>query len=137
MKRLLPANKGFTLVELLVVISIIAVLSVVGLTVFTGVQKNARDAKRRADIDAISTALESHHNTTKDQYCTANAGTYCAPLGAWFEANAMPTDPSGGGGYLYLPTDGVTSYKICADLESDAWPEEGAARDDYCKSSQQ
>ena len=50
MKKFLPKLKtnplGFTLVELLVVVAIIAVLSVIGITIFTGVQKNARDARR-------------------------------------------------------------------------------------------
>ena len=58
---------GFTLVELLVVISIIAVLSVIGVTVFSGVQKSARDAKRRGDIDAISKALEVHYGKCAEE----------------------------------------------------------------------
>lgn len=51
-------SEGFTLVELLVVISIIAILSVVGITVFNSAQKSTRDARRKADIDAIAKALE-------------------------------------------------------------------------------
>lgn len=50
-------KRGFTLVELLVVIAIIAILSVVGVTIFTNVQENARDAKRRSDLHAIANAL--------------------------------------------------------------------------------
>lgn len=46
-------EKGFALIELLVVISIIAVLSVIGMTVFSGVQNNARNTKVSADFNAI------------------------------------------------------------------------------------
>lgn len=49
---------GFTLIELMVVISIIAIMSVIGLTLYGNVQKSARDAKRRSDLKAIAQALE-------------------------------------------------------------------------------
>lgn len=82
MRNVPPENllrqNGFTLIELLVVISIIAVLSVVGMVVFTGVQKNARDARRKADIDSIANALEAHYNN-----CTVNNGPYCPLLSSW------------------------------------------------------
>ncbi len=51
-------TRGFTLVELIIIVTIIAILSVIGITVFSSVQKNARDAKRKADINAIAKALE-------------------------------------------------------------------------------
>ncbi len=56
------SKSGFTLVELLVVITIIAILSVIGVTVFTGIQKNARDTKRKGDVNAISKALEAKYS---------------------------------------------------------------------------
>ena len=157
----MPAQKvlGFTLVELLVVISIIAILSVIGITVFSGVQKNARDAKRRGDIDAISKAIELHFNTTSDQYCTIDPPTpdiyiYCTPADAWFAGGALPVDPNIKGplsgsidtgdsadlGYIYIslmPFGGRASqtYTVCADLEGvGTWT---GREQNYCRSNQQ
>jgi prepilin-type N-terminal cleavage/methylation domain-containing protein len=48
---------GFTLVEILVVISIIAILLTVGSFSYGEVRENARDAKRISDIEQIGLAL--------------------------------------------------------------------------------
>lgn len=60
----LPSSRnqgdGFTLIELLVVISIIAILSIIGITVFTTVQKNARDVRRKSDLNAIMQAFAQY-----------------------------------------------------------------------------
>lgn len=50
-------NQGFTLIELIVVIGIIAILATLGLSTFENVSKNARDAKKKADLKDIKTAL--------------------------------------------------------------------------------
>lgn len=77
-------ERGFTLVELLVVISIIAVLSVIGMAVFTGVSKSGRDAKRREDVDAIAKALE-----------TTKVNSLYRPLtDSDFASGAKPKDPT-------------------------------------------
>lgn len=127
-KSALSESKGFTLVELLVVVAIIAVLSVIGITVFTGVQKNARDARRKEDISSISKALEAHVNTTVNQYCAGNAGTYCAPVATWFAAGSVPKDPASVADYAGLPANGATTYNVCATLE---------AGGTYCLANQQ
>lgn len=51
-------KQGFTLVELLVVISIIAILSVIGVTIFSSAQNSAKKAKLGADFDAIYKNIE-------------------------------------------------------------------------------
>lgn len=132
MKKLLPKfsknPQGFTLVELLVVVTIISILSVIAIVVFTGTQKGARDSRRRGDIEALSKALETHYNSTANQYCLGNAGTYCAPLASWFAGNAVPADPQTNAQYSGLPANGATSYNVCATLE---------AGGTFCRTNQQ
>ncbi len=51
-------QKGFTLIELLVTIAIIAIISVVAVALFGNIQANARDAKRRSELESIANVLE-------------------------------------------------------------------------------
>ena len=51
-------SKGFSLVELIVVIAIVAILSTLVLFSLTGVREKARDAKRLSDMEAIRQAME-------------------------------------------------------------------------------
>jgi prepilin-type N-terminal cleavage/methylation domain-containing protein/uncharacterized protein (TIGR02145 family) len=55
-------NRGFTLIELLVVIAIIGILATLAVVSLQNARKNARDAKRIADVKQIQTALELYFN---------------------------------------------------------------------------
>lgn len=135
-KKILKVQEGFTLVELLVAISIVAVLATIGFTLFQTTQASARDAKRRADIDATATALETHFD--------AITGIY-APLDAsWFADKALPKDPLDTGDYVYSVNIGANSnsYTACAKLEKGGgnFTDQGTTSgsgDYYCKLSQQ
>lgn len=61
------AQAGFTLVELLIVIVVIAILAAIVITTFSGVQARARDAERQTDIKAIASQLEVYY-TDKGNY---------------------------------------------------------------------
>lgn len=53
--------RGFTLVELLVTITILAILATISISIFFNLQKNSRDTKRKSDLATIQSALEQYH----------------------------------------------------------------------------
>ena len=120
MKKFLPKTlryySGFTLVELLVVISIIAVLALVGLALFSGASQKARDSKRVQDIVAMSQAMET-------QYVTGT-GYSTAVTASWFSDNRVPSNQTpGGAAYITLGPTGsgaitTAGYSFCAQLET-------------------
>ncbi|MFA5991420.1 MAG: type II secretion system protein [Candidatus Doudnabacteria bacterium] len=56
-------QKGFTLIEITVVVSIIALLASVLLVALNSARKKARDARRMADMKQITTALDFYYDT--------------------------------------------------------------------------
>src|SRR5664279_2778784 len=76
-------ERGFTIVELLIVIVVIGILAAIVITSFSGVQAKARDAKRNTDMRAFSAQLEAYYNGD------TNAGSY--PTGLLLGATATAT----------------------------------------------
>jgi general secretion pathway protein G len=56
--RMMRNRKGFTLIELMVVVVIIGVLATIGVQTFSGTTEKAKKAKAQADIRTIMSALE-------------------------------------------------------------------------------
>ncbi|MBW3568717.1 prepilin-type N-terminal cleavage/methylation domain-containing protein [Candidatus Parcubacteria bacterium] len=54
----LSQSKGFTIVELLIVIVVIGILAAIVITTFVGVQKRARDSERKSDLQAMASQIE-------------------------------------------------------------------------------
>lgn len=52
-------SKGFTIVELLIVIVVIGILALLVITTYSGIQAKARNSKRQTDIQSIQTQLEA------------------------------------------------------------------------------
>ncbi len=51
-------NTGFTLIELMVSVAIIAMLTAIAMVTFSGANKKARDGRRKADLEKIRISLE-------------------------------------------------------------------------------
>lgn len=54
-------TSGFTIVELLIVIVVIAILAAVSVVAYSGMASRARDAQRKADAQQIVKALEMYY----------------------------------------------------------------------------
>lgn len=100
---------GFTLFELLVSISIIAILTAVAVVSFGGMNKKTRDARRISDVEKIRVALESYKQVN---------GAYPATIATLVPAflDKEPTDPKNTSTkYQYSLT--TTGYYLCAAVE--------------------
>ena len=64
-KKFFRRKKAYTLVEILIVISIIAILATIIIISFINAQAKSRDSKRRADVRTIANALQAYHLGSK------------------------------------------------------------------------
>jgi general secretion pathway protein G len=83
-------KRGFTLIELLVAMTIIGLLSSVGLGMFNESQKKARDARRMTDLREIQTAMEQYYFLNNNAYL---ASSYDNLDQATYFPNGVPKDP--------------------------------------------
>jgi prepilin-type N-terminal cleavage/methylation domain-containing protein len=129
-------SRGFTLIELLVVIAIIGILATIIVASFANAQQRGRDARRKADLDAIKKALQLVKNDSAGaKFYPAGSGAGSAPavgvawtVGTTQYMRALPGDPSTGLTYWTnyapgtcagtYPTGGCATYTIFATLEN-------------------
>ena|SRR4030043_261798 len=129
--KFIKTRSGFTLIELLVVIAIIVILISASLIGISGSRETARDAKRKADLEAIRGALEIYKSDA-NQYptedtcdssrgscgaCPCGGSDWGGDISAKLEPNYitnLPTDPINDTTYYfyYEPVCGETS-SIC------------------------
>jgi len=56
-------NKGFTIVELLIVIVVIGILAGLVITTYNGIQQKARNTERTTDLKTLQSQLEAYYAT--------------------------------------------------------------------------
>lgn len=77
-------NKGFSLIELLVVISIIGVLTTVLVMNFVGARERSRDAQKIQNLNSLKSALRMYYNDNQSYPVSMDvlvSGGYIGSLG--------------------------------------------------------
>jgi general secretion pathway protein G len=107
-------NKGFTFIEILVVLTIIAVLTAVGVTNYRVANQKARDGKRKADLEQIRAALELYRTDQATYPATLDFGGSLSAGGSTY-MEVIPDDSTSGYNYSY--SSDTNTYSLCAYLE--------------------
>jgi len=112
-------NKAFTLIEMLVVISLIGILAALALVSFGGAQKQARDTTRKSDLKQYQTAIENYASKNNGLYPVSgstviSSGAVCTALAI----GTCPADPKNVSPLEYRYIGTATSYAVWARLEN-------------------
>lgn len=125
------SKKGFTLIELMVVIAIIGLLTAILFANFTNIQKRSRDGQRKTDLRTIQHALELYRADQGSYPTGIYGGTNCpagSPNGLCSTSSSVymqkvPGDNQGTnywncGNYWYSSASPYTTYTLSACLEN-------------------
>jgi len=92
-KLIRKSNKGFTLIELMIVVAIIGILAAIAIPNFLRFQLKSKSSEGKVNIAAIRTAQES----------------YLAEFGSYVNATASPAGDLGASKQTYINADGANS----------------------------
>jgi general secretion pathway protein G len=123
--KMSKSRLGFTLLEILLVITIIGLILAIGTVSYSQVIQTSRDSTRKTDTQEISNALEQFKSNNE-------FGSYPSSIYGNSDftkyITSIPTDPKTRENYNYVPFPSgcspsidtpCTSYNISATLEKD------------------
>ncbi len=114
---------GFTLVELMIVIAIIAILAAIAIMLMRNQQFKGSDARRKADLNRIKIAVEEYE---KDHNCYPQ-NVVCGTISSqevYPYLNTVPCDPTTNASYKYENngTSCPSWYRLFTGLQNTADP---------------
>ena len=114
---------AFTMIELLVVISIIGIVVALSFFGIQNTRASSRDAKRKSDLETIRSVLELYkadckeypETVTSESSITGDAELSCAGN---VYMDKVPADPIPDRDYQYISLDPFDTYSLCSSLET-------------------
>jgi general secretion pathway protein G len=122
-------SSGFSLIELLVVLALIALMVTISLFALDQARRSSRDARRKTDLETIKNALEIYKSDCHDYPANLpavgatltgdNTPAGCANSNTYL--SKTPGDPQTNSSYAYRRLT-ATTYTLCAYLEQSPVP---------------
>jgi len=115
-------KKGFTLIEIMVVVFIIGLLASIVTVSVNQSRMRGRDSRRQADLDTIRTGVELFANQNNGDYPRVVGATYTSAVWGAFATDltgganpimpTVPADPVAGRVYRFRTNAAGTQYEI-------------------------
>ncbi len=107
-------SRGFTIVELLIVIVVIGILAALVIVTYAGIQQRARDTERKTDVKGIQGQLEAYWADNAKYPTLTQAND--ASVGGFRETNfkGLP-------GEAFADPKNPTSQQLCATTASNCY----------------
>ncbi|MFC1656707.1 type II secretion system protein [Patescibacteria group bacterium] len=119
--------RGFTFIELLVVIAIIAILVVLVILALNAARARARDSQRKSNLNTLKTTVESYNDDHNyyPKVCAYHSGDYSDSPACNFSPVPDPNDPNP------PPPNQLYSVWAKGDLDLEKWPEDPRNTDEF------